>query len=265
MLEKDHGARQLATLVLQQLRTTHGEDGDCGEQLAQPARSAGIERQDAAASSARQIKEKLGVPARGPVSRVVEDDEFDAPAPKLVGQFAATCRGFLKNVTNVGDDPDARRGERVRKDRQELGLARDTGDGCGAVAEHIRVSGELGEGMQAGAAVDGKSDIEFAGQRAHEGVGDLASRGPGWLAGRRCIEAKDKTGASRHGGAGEYGWVRGRYCCRMVWQHGDDGSRRATKPAEDSRSRLAWVIGGWVGVWHQDEVWFLGHGCRARG
>ncbi len=72
-------------------------------------------------------------------------------------------------------------------------MARNTADGCGAVTKCIRLSGELGKGVQAGAAVDGKSNIEFAGQRTHEGVGDFASRGSGWLAGRSGIKSRRRA------------------------------------------------------------------------
>ena len=102
MLEQDHGAGQLATLVLQHRLAAHGVNRDRGEQLAQPAGSAGIERQDAAAGPAREIQEQFGVPARGPVGSVVEDDELDAPAPKLVRKLAATC-GRLILVELVAD------------------------------------------------------------------------------------------------------------------------------------------------------------------
>ena len=210
MLKEDHGAGQLAAFVLQQFRTAYGEYGDCGEQLAQPAGSAGIERQDAAAGPAGKIEEQLGVPACRPVGRIVEDEKPDALAPKFVRKLAATCGRFLKDIADVGDDPGSGRGERAREDRQELRVSGTTGDGCGAVAKRIRVSGEFGKGVQAGAAVHGEGDIEFAGERAHEGVGDFARRGPGWLTGCGGVKAEDEPRASWHRGGGERGWVRRR-------------------------------------------------------
>ena len=73
---------------------------------------------------------------------------------------------------------------------------------CGMVSIEGSVSSRW-----TGAAVDGKCDVELAGERTHESVGDLAGGGPGWLAGGGGIEAEDEARALWHGGAGERGWV----------------------------------------------------------
>lgn len=135
--EEGHGAGQLAALLLQQRRAADGEHGDGGEKLTQPIRRAGIERQNAAAAAAREVEEQLGISARGPIGCVVQDDEPDAAASQVVRELAAARRRFLIDVADVGDHADAGRGERAREDRQELGMARDTGDRCSAFGSAV--------------------------------------------------------------------------------------------------------------------------------